>query len=358
MFTVLILLIFFVLCSWLIVRSNVQSRIIWLSVILWILVIVRCLPDWKTWSDLPFYADVFFKLSKGAWNAFSKQGWIVEGLKSEPLWMIYNWVIGHIVSYFPCLLLVTAFLNLKGYFTAIKSWISGNLWVLSVLIIIVESYSQSFYVLRQHLAMGLVVWSYVYMLKKKYVNMSVLLFLAIGFHQTAVIALPAVFIHLFVKDTKKIFLCLGIYAVLMYIAIKMMDTIVDNYFVGYNSYAVLDDKDKAVNSKALLLSSFLLIWRWFVMKRSCWYEGLNKFLTVLMILGVINAFVGTGTTMYMSRLNMYYMSLTFLYVPNTLSCGIPRRKRLLYGGVYFLFLAYFALRNAYEQPESLHLFII
>lgn len=358
MYDVLIFLIIFVLFSWLIVQYNFQGRLRWLSITLWVLVIIRCLLDWKTWDDLPFYAEAFFQLSKGTWISFLKQGWSVEGLKSEPLWMIYNWVIGHIASYFPFLLFVTAFLNLKGYFTAIKYWISANLWVFSVLIIIVESYSQSFFVLRQHLAMGLVVWSYVYMLEKKYLNMSLLLCLAMGFHQTAVIALPAVFIHLFAKDTKKIFLCLGLYAVLMFFAIKIMDTIVDNYFTGLSSYTVLEDKNEAVNSKVLLLSFFLLIWRYFVMKRACWNEGLNRFLTLLMILSVINAFVGTGTTTYMSRLNMYYSSLTFLYIPNTLSCCTSSRKRLLYGGVYFLFLAYFALRNAYEQPDNLYLFII
>ena len=358
MFGILIFLIIFTLFSWLIVQSNFQSRLIWLSVMFGGLVIVRCLPDWKTWNDLPYYADAFFKLSEGSWDLFTKKGWNVEDIKSEPLWMIYNWVIAHIVPYFPFLLLVTAFLNLKGYFMAIKYWISGNLWVLSVLIIIVQSYSQSFFVLRQHLAIGLVVWSYVYMLEKKYLVMSILLCLAMGFHQTAVITLPAFFIHLFVKDTKKIFLCLGVYAILMSIAIKIMDTIVDSYFVGYNSYAVLEDDDVAVNSKVLLLSSFLLIWRWFVMKKACWYEGLNRFLTVLMILGVINSFIGTGTTTYMSRLNMYYSLLTFLYIPNTLSCVLSRRMRLIYGGIYLLFLAYFALRNAYEQPDNLNLFII
>lgn len=94
------------------------------------------------------------------------------------------------------------------------------------------------------------------------------------------------------------------------------------------------------------------------MKKACWYEGLNRFLTVLMILGVINSFIGTGTTTYMSRLNMYYSLLTFLYIPNTLSCVLSRRMRLIYGGIYLLFLAYFALRNAYEQPDNLNLFII
>lgn len=357
MYSVLLIILLISIFSWHIVKLSYKGRIRWLVLIFCLLITARCLLKWETWLDLPSYADAFYILAKGTWSDFSRYGWSIEGLKAEPFWMIYNWVIASIIPNFPTLLLVTAFLTFMGYYVCIKEWINDRFWIYCVLLILIGSYSQSFYVLRQHLAIGLVLWSFSYMLKKNYVKMIVFFLLAFGFHQTAVFVAPVYFLYIFVKKSVIMFVCLGIYAVVLIYIIQIMPTIVGYYFIGLDSYAELNDEGDAVNIKMTLLQMALLLWRYLIMKKKCWNVDINRFLTLLMIIGVINSVAGTGTTTYMSRLNMYYSELSFLYVPNTLLYIKSYKLRTLFGVAYFLLMGYFTFMSLWNIPQGQNLFI-
>lgn len=212
-------------------------------------------------------------------------------------------------SSFTFFLFIYALLWVGGYWDVIRKY-SPNV-VLSLLLLIVGSFDQSIFVIRQHLAMVVVFLSYKYIIEKKSFMYFFMIALAFSLHQTAIIALPIYFLY-HVRGKRRTFLLIIAIAIFLYFSFSILLNNVGNEMLqGYSLYI---NSDLQTNSTGAILVAFELVFYIFTLKRDVFKDGINKVLFLSLVLGLVLSICGIGFNPT-SRLVMYYTSVSFLTVP-------------------------------------------
>lgn len=212
-------------------------------------------------------------------------------------------------SSFTFFLFIYALLWVGGYWDVIRKY-SPNV-VLSLLLLIVGSFNQSIFVIRQHLAMVVVFLSYKYIIEKKPFMYLFMIALAFSLHQTAIIALPIYFLY-HVRGKKKIVLSIVLVAIFLAFSFTfLLQNMGSDMFQDYSFYI---NSDVKTNSTGAILVAFELAFYIFTLKRDVFKDGINKVLFLSLVLGLVLSICGIGFNPT-SRLVMYYTSVSFLTVP-------------------------------------------
>lgn len=212
-------------------------------------------------------------------------------------------------SSFTFFLFVFGILWLVGYLKVIKKY-SPHI-IISLILLIVGSYNQSIFVLRQHLAMVVVFLSYKYIIEKdfpKYIGVIALAFLL---HQTAIIVLPLYFLYN-VKGKMNVIMLMIFVAVFLYYSFSYMLINVGNDVLrGYSLYI---DSDEKTNATGAIIVAFELLTYTCALKGHVLTDGINRILFLSLVVGLIISICGIGYNPT-SRLVMYYTSISFLTIP-------------------------------------------
>lgn len=266
-------------------------------------------------------------------------------LKAETGYRVLCKLLSYISKEWRFGMFVISLIMLSGYYYAVKRY-SSMIW-LSILLIMVGPFCQSLFVLRQHLAMGIILFSYHYILQKKIVPYLLICFLAISCHQTAAVFLPIYFIYNMKKNyyvyillSTAFFVAYFYFSVIIGIGASFaMDTA--SYGDSYLEY----NATEGANSKTALLMITLLLARIFLLREEYFKEGINKLLSIILTIGTVISTAGIGF-LGTPRLNMYFSTISFLFIPNTLQYLRGKDKQLFLGVAYFLFLLYFMVKSA------------
>lgn len=299
----------------------------------------------------PEYSDLYgYKLGFKEYQEMSLLKVINENapsLKAETGYRVFCKVISFFTSEWRCAMFLISVVILSGYYYTIKHY-STMFW-LSVLLIMVGPFTQSLFVLRQHMAMGIILFSYPYILEKKFVPYILICLLAISVHQTALIFVPVYFIYNMRNSYMVILVLLALFLFLYYFYSVIISTTASLAMstAGYGDYYFENNSDGA-NSKMAFLLLAITIMRFFLLRNDFFKEGINKLISIILVMGTILAFVGVGY-IGTSRLNMYYSASSFLFVPNTLQYIKRKDIRVIVGFSYFLFLLYFFVGNSNSQ---------
>ena len=292
-----------------------------------LLLFVKVSVVWREWGDLPQYYCLFQHTTTHDFSYYQNHGWEVPDVKSEWGWVFYTWLNSCISSDFYFLLLTTGAITLLGYFRTIYKYVPSYYFYLSVLIYVIGPYLQSFYVLRQHLAMGIMLFSYPYIINGKIWKFFAVTLISSTVHLTALFVVPLYFIYK-IKNNRIFFLSILTYSAILLSIVLYIGDADDLIIDGYNTYLRAgEDRFSNFTSAALLLG--LLIFRVFILKKNMFCEGFTRLLSIIIIIGSINAVVGAGRVMFMSRLNMYYSQVFFLIWPNTISFIKNRTYRVI-----------------------------
>lgn len=341
-FTILLFAILaFILCK----NGNVKKNRTYLIVCFSIMLLLH------TFFNPEYFDNYWYKMGFYEYKSMSLVSVIKENapsLKAETGYRILCKIITFITSDWRFAMFIIGAIMLSGYYLTSKLY-SNMVW-LSVLIIMVDPFLQSLFVLRQHLAMGIILLSYYFVINRRIIPYLLICFLAISIHQSAAVFLPIYFIYNLQLNIK-IHLLFIIIAIILYnnfayflttgASFAMATASYDEHFFEY-------DLQQGTNSKMAILLSVLLLLRIFLLKGDFYKEGINKLLSIILILGTTISIIGTGFV-GTSRLNMYYSSASFLLIPNTLEYVRHKNVRTLYGILYFLFLLYFFVKNIETQ---------
>lgn len=271
-------------------------------------------------------------------------------LKAEIGYRVFCKVITLFTSEWRWAMFLISIVILSGYYYAVKHY-STMFW-LSILLIMVGPFSQSLFVLRQHMAMGIILFTYPFIIEKKIVPYIVICLLAFLLHQSALIFVPVYFIYNMRNNYMVQIVFIMLFFVLFYYysnllsataSVVMNTASYSDSFFEYNS--------DGQNAKTAYLLSAVTILRYFLLRKDFLKEGINKLISIILIMGTILSFVGVGY-MGTGRLNMYYTATSFLFIPNTLQYLKRKDIRVMLGFSYFLFLLYFFVRNANSQDMS------
>lgn len=106
-------------------------------------------------------------------------------LKAETGYRVFCKVITLFTSEWRWAMFLISVVILSGYYFTIKHY-STMFW-LSILLIMVGPFTQSLFVLRQHMAMGIILFTWPFILNKQIFPYMAICLLAISIHQTALI---------------------------------------------------------------------------------------------------------------------------------------------------------------------------
>lgn len=243
-------------------------------------------------------------------------------------------------------LLVTGILITIGYYDSIKRY--SPFVLLSFLFFFCDMFIQSLSGLRQHIVMSIMLLTYPLIIKRKLWLFLLIFLICYTIHQSVIIFLPTFFFY-GIRNEKKLITSLILYAIVLYVGLKFFIIFfVENFTSTEASYNLNSDvygisKD-GENGKIGLLFLGVLIFRIYVMKKEIFRPGINKLLTILLCLGALLPLVMMGLK-GAGRLNMYFTSLSFLIVPNTLAYIKNNGYKLLCAMTYWSVLLFMLIKK-------------
>ena len=113
---------------------------------------------------------------------------------------IFNWVSSHIGLTYHIFLAICAAINISAVSYFIYRY-SKKPWLSFVLYCSLGFFMSDFGIVRQSLAISMMLFSYCFLDKKKYILGILFFFLAVSFHRVALITIPLVLLFIFYKRT-------------------------------------------------------------------------------------------------------------------------------------------------------------
>lgn len=153
--------------------------------------------DWNFLPDLGAYAMHFYDS-----EIYEFKEHLLYS-RMEPGWLLMNHFLFFILPDHIILSVFTSFVIIGSYFFAIKRY-SVN-YAFSILLFLLITYTQSLFVLRQHMAVAVLFFSIKYIVNRDLKRFLLILLLACSIHMTAIVFLPAYFVYK-LKIDKKFFL--------------------------------------------------------------------------------------------------------------------------------------------------------
>lgn len=261
----------------------------------------------------PWYQELYHATNKIAWkNILRWEDYLY--FKSETGYVILNKLLNCITTNVQILYIFISAVYLHSMYKYLKRF--SLFPVLSVFIFYVVFWFQSFYVLRQYLAIALCLYSLTYVFERNLKSYAVIMALAFTIHQSCIVFAPVFFLYNYkFKLSIKNLIIFIVACVGMMLMMKALMVFSLGFLVGYDTY--LDEElENAGNLKmAFVYLFFFVCYAVFAIKED---ESLEENLFFKMLgIAIILQFAGTGFVL-MQRLNLYYAVSLLVVIPNTL----------------------------------------
>lgn len=272
----------------------------------------RTLLDINFLPDLPAYSSGYSQISQLPFSQVA-----VSELHSVKMpevgFRLFMKIVSFISDRFDFFLLVYGLIWILGFRTVIKRY--SPFVIVSILFLFLDVYLQSIFVLRQHLAFLIVLFSYKYIIEKKPVPYLISMAIAFSFHQSAIVAIPLYFFY-HIRNRKTLFMAFVVTALVGYFYFSVvLRHMGDEVLVGMSSYI---DSDKLTNFTSFILVSLHLFFFIFFLRKNIFNEGINKVLFVSLVFGLLLSLLGVGYNPT-GRLLLYMTGVSFIEIPVVMS---------------------------------------
>ena len=314
-----------------------------------ILAVIHIFKDPDTLNDLQGgYLLVF----KETWN-HDVVYWATHSSdigKMENGYLILNHLLS-LISHSPFILLfTTSIVILSGHYYVIKKY-SPIVW-LSVLLYYMVAFNQSLFVLRQQMAMSMVLFTFPFIIEQKLKPFIIIIALTFTIHMTALVFVPLYFIYP-LKSKKVILLSLLTIILFTYVMDALM-----TYLMGagglanwYLSGLGTRDLEEGQNANAFVYWLFIFLLRCIILKNHLFDDGIAKILTCITIFSVVISVIGIGFVPF-ARLAEYFTDLVFLIIPDTLAYVKFPKLKLAILSSFLLLNTYFYFTSWSEYVED------
>lgn len=203
--------------------------------------------------------------------------------------------------------------------------------------------------MRQALGMTMCLVSYQFIKSRKFWWFLLCLYVAYGFHKSAIIFLPAYWLVLVPMNSNRIF-----YAIITCVILSPFQ--VYNLFSaflsglnlqdvsnGYNGYIGYEDKASSFMDGVMVLNSLLVIAYDKVASKKIWYY---EYMRNIVVVGICLYFIFRDNPVFSTRLVGVYISFTCIIIPNiiaSLNLNMKRMWHLFF--VAFMIFYYFVFAS-------------
>lgn len=305
--TIILLTIFLLFCA----RFHKKDKpfdYLTYSVIFVVIVLTKTFIDIKSLPDLENYYWGYIELSNIDWLEIANHK--LRTLKCPEIGFRYILKIGSFLGDFKWSLFIIAVIHSFAFIYISKKY---SPYIIVSLIIFLLGSIQSFFVLRQWLAIAITVLSYPYIINRNWKMYILLMLLAFSFHQTAIIFFPIYYIYM-IRNTKLlnfIFLATGI---VLFILFTFLFNFFAESFTGYQGYAESSNK---ANLTTLMVTLCYLSTYVYFLKKDIYKDGINRLLFIMQTMNFIILLSGYSNP-GVNRMIMYYTVANILSVPITM----------------------------------------
>ncbi len=285
-------------------QSNYKKGSILFWVLSLLIITIRGLLIPDSVFDMDFYTKVF-ETSRSN-NALQS-----VMVRTEPGYAALNIIVSKLGFNF------SGFLVLYNIFLAISYYVfirrfSYNAPLAFCFFILIMS-NQSVYVLRQHLAIAVVLFSYPYIINKKLIYFLLICAIATLIHSSAIIWLPIYFIYN-VENEKRFFGVLIGAILLFFLGFQSIDTVAIDINEKYMQY--IEESETSTISN-FLIQFIILVSSYLFMKGHIMDNKINKLLFVAVGIGAVIDLAGINIRLA-SRLAHYYTVADIVLLANTI----------------------------------------
>lgn len=196
--------------------------------------------------------------------------------------------------------------------------------------------------MRQALGMTFCILSYQFIKERKIWWFLLCLYVAYGFHKSAIIFVPAYWLVLIPMNSSRIFYAIIISIILSPFQIynffsSFLDTLnLQDVSNGYNGYIGYEDKASSFMDGTILLNAFLLISYDKLASNKIWYY---EYMRNILVIGICLYFIFRDNPVFSTRLVGVYIGIGVIVIPNIIASLNLRMKRLWHA--FFVVFAIF-----------------
>lgn len=323
------------ICSLFIGKDSKYRNLIYIAVYISV-IFLKTFVDINSLPDLEFYKLGYYELSTVNW--IDVPFYELSFLKCPEVVFRYILRIGGWLGDFRWSLFIIAIIHTFAYVETSKKY--SPYIIISIAIFLLSSF-QSFYVLRQHLAIAITILSYPYIIKRNLLKFTILMFLSFCIHQSALVFAPVYFIF-GIKNNKIFNISLIIISIVLQIVFGVLFNYSAELLTGYERYI----NDNKGNTTTLLISACYLFTYIYYVKGRIYDIQEYRLVFILLIVNFIVMLAGYTFT-GINRLMMYYTVGNILSVPITMKHIKQPLIRYSYAGIIIIILAYMLNNTIY-----------
>lgn len=311
---IMLCILYFGLCQQNTLKGNNErtTSIIFTVTSLVILFYLHCAVDIYSVEDLWSYERRYNEAASMSFSSFN------EAFRTKEY--VFNYLckfISIIGGDFRVFLIIYNFILFAIYYYTLKKY-SNNV-ALSIVVFVLVVYFQSIFVLRQHLAIAILLLSIPFILNKKIIPFIFVFLIATNTHLSAVVWLPVYFIYNI--NNQKAFI---VSLILCSVAIPLVSANLDNAFMfldaDYSSY--LNTNITTSLTKKIIYVIYAITYC-VALKEHIFKSGINRFTTTILFFCTIGYLFAPPVALVDRALTYYSIALIFAipliwqYLPST-----------------------------------------
>lgn len=300
------------------------------------MVVLHSIVDAESMPDLPYYKLGFQDVVHYNITELQESFWANQ---FELGYMVFMKVISFITSNFNVFLAISSIIWLSAYYFAIRKF-SPYVFV-SILLFLVTIFDQSIFVLRQHLAMAILVLSWDFIIKKEPLKFACLCGLAFTMHVSSIVYAPLYFLYNIRNRRKYMMAILAVCVVFAFSYFLILEYIGSSVMDNASTY-LYNEKYDGSNYNSAIMMALLMASMIFFMGKHVFEDGINRLLFSFMCIGLIGSFFGVGNSAT-GRLYSYFTTIPYMVVPVVMTYIKDKPIKVIYAvGVISLyaFIAY------------------
>ena len=294
-------------------KKDKKDRIIfWISTLLAIVIpaTISGLRDINIGNDTSGYVLSTFEFAVNKYSLID----IIDYCNVEPLYALMNLIVASVTSNINVLLFVLQLFINVIFFSACYNLKNNQSYALTYTLFTILFFNKSLNMVRQTIAIGLILLSYREAVNNRFVRYSILNIIAMLFHKTAIIAFPIFFILKLIngKNSRRniiIIVCVTILVIILFrpiimllININVLDKRYENY-ININSDIILLE---------LLFMGIVLTISISLKKKLIEMNNYNKSYMVFLSISIILYCLGIFNTFACRLAYYYYYFVIFL----------------------------------------------
>ncbi len=342
-----ILLIAIIIVQGLLINPKTKStRVIFITMCFIELAFISGFRSWNIGNDTQAYINVFIL-----------SGSYPELLKShmEVGYLIFNRFL-HLFTSNPQVLLITTSIFIIGAW--LKTFYKYSIALLfSVLLFVILEYSTTLTMIRQEIAIGIVLLSIPFIIRRQLFFFALMVILATSFHISAVFAIILYFLYNLSFNTKYVLIALTSTLVIFLFLVPILDIIINitGRYGSYKGNILLGEETRVASLVKTVVQFSITCFCYFSYRyirpqtdKSC-YQIKTSFLLWCSLFALCMQFISIRGTV-MERLVLYYSFINFISIPFFVSYYPKRTQIFISVSMICCFILYKSIVFVY-RPE-------